>query len=123
LKTYDFGAFILKPIETYHDVRNMSYMLNLKPITLYYATDTSKLDYLDCLRNLDYYFVERNYNEEEMQQRIQEKMLNGEYVYENRVINSHMSEEDTNDFLKEMMGDNSQFVYCHQHKDKEVKQE
>lgn len=117
-KTYTFGSFILTPIETYHDVRNMSYKINFMPITMYYATDTSKLDYLDCLRNLDYYFVEANYSREELEQRIEEKMLNGDYVYEKRVLNSHMSMEDTNEFLMEMMGDNSKCIYCHQHLEK-----
>lgn len=96
----------------------MSYMVDFKPITMYYATDTSKLDYLDCLKGLNYYFVENNYSEEEINKRIEEKQLNGEYVYEYRVKNSHMSSEEVNSFLIEMMGENSQFVYCHQHKDK-----
>lgn len=111
------------PIDTYHDIENTSYKIDLKPITLYYATDTCKLDYLDCLKNLDYYFIEKNYAEEEINKRIEEKMLNGEYVYETRVKNSHMSAEETNKFLEEMMGNNSKFVYCHQHIEKENKDE
>ena len=115
LKEYDLGLFTIKPIDTYHDIPNTSYLINLKPIKVYYATDTYKLDYLDCLRGLDYYFVEKNYNEEEITKRIEEKELNGEYIYEKRVLNSHMSEEETNKFLLEMMNDNSKYVYCHQH--------
>lgn len=121
LKKYDLGKFIIKPIDTYHDVSNTSYLIDLKPIKIYYATDTYKLDYLDCLRGLDYYFVEKNYNEEEIKKRIEEKELNGEYVYEKRVLNSHMSEEEINKFLLEMMNDNSQYVYCHQHIEREEK--
>lgn len=120
-KAYDFGAFTLIPLETYHDVRNMSYRVDFLPTTIYYATDTSKLDYFECLRNLDYYFVEKNYDEEEIDKRIEGKKLNGEYVYETRVKNSHLSNEETNKFLEEMMGDNSKFVYCHQHIEKEEK--
>lgn len=118
-KTYDFGAFRLIALETYHDVRNMSYMIDFKPITIYYATDTCKLDYYDCLKKLDYYFVEKNYDEEEINKRIEEKTLNGEYIYETRVKNSHLSNEETNKFLEEMMGENSKFIYCHQHQLKE----
>ena len=116
MKEYDFGAFNLKPIETYHDVRNMSYKVDFKPVTVYYATDTKKLDYLDCLKGLDYYFVENNYSREELQERIKEKEEKGEFVYEYRVKETHMSAEEVNSFLIEMMNDNSQFVYCHQHK-------
>lgn len=118
MRLYDFGKFRLRPIYTYHDVENTSYLVDLKPITLYYATDTYKLDYHDCLHGINYYFVENNYSQEEIQKRIEEKELNGEYVYEKRVLNSHMSAEDVNSFLIEMMTDDSQFVYCHQHKDK-----
>lgn len=123
LKEYDLGLFTIKPIDTYHDVPNTSYLINLKPIRVYYATDTSRLEYLDCLRGLDYYFVERNYSEEELKQRIEEKELNSEYVYEYRVLNSHMSEEETNKFLMEMMSDNSRYIYCHEHKEKERENE
>lgn len=120
-KAYNFGKFMLIPLETYHDVRNMSYRVDFLPTTIYYATDTNRLDYFECLRNLDYYFVEKNYDEGEIDRRIEEKTLNGEYVYETRVKNSHMSAEETNKFLEEMMGDNSKFIYCHQHTEKEDK--
>lgn len=119
MKTYDLGVCFITPIDTYHDVPNTSYLIDLKPIKLYYATDTYKLDYLSCLKNLDYYFIEKNYNEEEIKARIEEKQLNGEFTYEYRVLNSHMSEEETNKFLLSMMGDNSKFIYCHEHKRKE----
>ena len=118
-KTYDLGAFMLTPIETYHDVRNMSYKVDFKPITIYYATDTNKLDYLECLKGLDYYFVEENYSEKELENRIEEKESRGEFAYEKRVKETHLSAEEVNSFLIEMMGSNSKFVYCHQHREKE----
>lgn len=123
MQEYNLGLFTIKAIPTYHDVQNTSYLINFKPTTVYYATDTYKLDYLDCLRNLNYYFVERNFSEEEINKRIEEKMLNNEYSYEVRVKNSHMSEEETNKFLMEMMGKESQFIYCHQHIDKYIEKE
>lgn len=118
-KEYDFGLFRVRPISTYHDVDNYSYIVNFKPITMYYATDTCKLDYLDCLKGLDYYFIESNYSIEEIEKRVEEKQLNGEYIYEKRVINSHLSKEDCNDFLMKMMNDNSEYIYLHQHIEKE----
>lgn len=118
-KTYDFGAFNLTPIETYHDVQNMSYKADFKPTTIYYATDTYKLDYLDCLKGLDYYFVEDNYSKEELENRIREKEQRGEFAYERRVKTTHLSAEDVNSFLITMMGGNSKFIYCHQHKKEE----
>jgi hypothetical protein len=118
-KTYDLGAIRITPIETKHDVRNMSYKVDFKPTTLYYATDTSELDYLECLKGLDYYFIEANYSEEELENRIKMKEELGEFVYEDRVRHTHLSKEQANSFLIEMMGNNSKFVYCHQHKNKE----
>lgn len=117
-KTYDLGLFEVTPIETYHDVPNTSYKVNFKPITMYYATDTSKLNYLDCLKGLDYYFVENNYSNEELEQRIKKKEETGEFAYEYRVKETHMAAEEVNSFLIEMMTKDSKFVYCHQHKDK-----
>ena len=105
------------PIDTYHDVPNTSYKIDFKPITVYYATDTCKLDYLDCLRGLSYYFVENNYSNEELEKRIKEKEERGEFAYEYRVRNTHLPAEEVNSFLIEMMTNNSQFVYCHQHKE------
>lgn len=118
-KAYNFGAFTLIALETHHDVRNMSYRIDFMPITLYYATDTYKLDYYTCLKHLDYYFVEENYSEKELENRIEEKEARGEYAYERRVRETHLSAEEVNSFLIEMMGSNSKFVYCHQHKDEE----
>lgn len=109
------------PIDTYHDVENTSYKIDFKPITMYYATDTCKLDYLDCLKGLDYYFIEKNYAEEEINKRIEEKTLNGEYVYEIRVKNTHLSEEEADKFLMAMMGEDSKYIYCHQHEEREEK--
>ena len=122
-KTYDLGAFKLTPIETIHDVRNMSYKVDFLPITVYYATDTSKLYYLDCLKGLDYYFVEKNYSEQELENRIKEKNERGEYAYEYRVRETHLSAEEVNSFLIEMMGDNSKFIYCHEHKERKKENE
>jgi Cft2 family RNA processing exonuclease len=121
-KTYDLGLFKVMPIDTYHDVENTSYRLDFKPITMYYATDTSKLDYLECLKGLNYYFVENNYSRKELEERIKEKEEKGEFIYEYRVLDTHMSEEDINSFLIEMMTDESKYVYCHQHKKKEVEE-
>lgn len=99
----------------------MSYFVFLNPTTLYYATDTVKLEYLDCLKNLDYYFLEANYSEDELRERLKEKQENGEYSYEYRVLKTHLSKEECDRFLITMMGDNSQAIYCHQHIDKEKK--
>jgi hypothetical protein len=114
-KTYDLGAFNLTPIATIHDVRNMSYKVDFKPITVYYATDTNKLDYLECLKHLDYYFVEVNYDEKTLQKHIEESIENHDsnIFYLERVRETHLSKEECMSFLIENMGNNSQFVELH----------
>ena len=77
-KTYDLGKFTIKPIETYHDVENTSYLVDFKPITMYYATDTRELPNDECLKGIDYYFIEMNYNEELIEKHIQECLDNGD---------------------------------------------
>ena len=116
MKEYDFGAFNLKPIETYHDVRNMSYKIDFKPVTVYYATDTKKLDYLDCLKGLDYYFVENNYRDDIINFHIQEAKENNDInklFYLERTLKNHLSKSDCDSFLIENMTNNSSYVYLH----------
>ena len=84
---------------------------------LLYAVDTSKIDHI-VAKEYDYYFVEGNYDEEEIELRQQEKELNGEFIIETRIKNSHLSKQQCDEFLMEMMGENSEYIYCHQHIEK-----
>ena len=113
-KTYDLGKFLITPIETYHDVSNTSYKIDFKPITIYYATDTSHLDNLDCLKGLDYYFIESNYMEDILKQHILDCEDEGTLMYLKRVPQSHLSYEQANSFLIENMGENSEYIYVHE---------
>lgn len=116
-KTYDLGKFTIKPIETYHDVENTSYLVNFKPITMYYATDTRELPNDECLGGLNYYFIESNYNEELMQEHIQECLDNGDsenkLFYLQRAMNNHLSSKKTYDFLIENMKNDSKYILLH----------
>lgn len=85
---------------------------------LFYATDCNNLDGIFA-PSYDYYLVEANYEEEEIQQRMDEKKANGEYAYEWQVIHNHLSRAKAERWLANNAGDNSQFVFMHQHQDKE----
>lgn len=88
--------------------------VNSNALTLMYATDTSEIDHIE-LKNLDYYFIEANYVESELEERMQAKLEAGEYAYEMRVKGSHLSQEQTDKWLSDNAGENSKFVYMHQH--------
>ena len=112
-KTYDLGPFKIKPIETYHDVPNTSYLVNFKPYTLYYATDTCKLPDDNCLKNLNLYLIEANYKQETLQRHLKE-CTQEELVYLQRVPKTHLSWNQANTFLIENMGENSEYQYIHE---------
>ena len=116
-KIYDLGKFTVKPIETYHDVQNTSYLINFKPNTMYYATDTYKLPNDECLKGLNYYFIEANYNEELLEEHINQALESedseNKLFYLNRVKATHLSSKQAVDFLLENMSDTSEYIYLH----------
>lgn len=115
-KSYDYGAFQVSPIRLYHDVDNCGWRIFLNGEKAIYMTDTSTLDGISA-RNYDLYLVEANYTEEEIAQRIREKQQAGFYVYEYRVLQTHLSKEQADKWLLENLGERSEIVYLHRHKE------
>lgn len=116
-KIYDYTAFRVSPVILYHDVKNYGYRLYKGGERAIYATDTSHLQGITA-KNYDLYLIEANYDEEELQERIRLKQGTGEYIYENRVINTHLSKDQADAFLLENMSEDSEYVYLHCHKEK-----
>lgn len=114
---YDYKIFSIEPIELFHDVPNCGYKLEINNKKLIYATDTNSLEHIEA-KNYDLYLVEGNYEVEELEQKIKDKQEKGEFVYENRVKETHMSKGATNDWLIKNMVESSQFIYMHEHKEK-----
>ena len=85
---------------------------------LFYCTDMNNLNGITA-PNYDLYMVEANYDDAEIQAKIAEKKLNGEYIYELGVLHNHMSLAKINDWLYANMGQNSAYIYMHCHQDKE----
>lgn len=65
---------------------------------VFYATDMGNLNGITA-SYYDLYLVEANYRDEEIQAKIAEKKVNGEYIYERRVLRDHMSEQDAIDWV------------------------
>ncbi len=116
-KIYDYRDFKVIPIKLYHDVPNCGYKLKINRNKLIYATDTNKIDHI-IAKNYDFYFIEGNYeSEEELEQRKMDKLLKGEYYYEDRVKETHLSKVQATEWLMENMGNNSKYIFIHEHKE------
>lgn len=85
-------------------------------------TDTKHVDGI-VAKDYDLYLIEANYGEDEIQERIRLKEEQGAFINEYRTINSHLSVEQATDFLLKNMGDNSEYAFIHQHKDKKKENE
>lgn len=120
-KKYNYGVFQIVPILLYHDVSNCGYRIFYKDEKILYATDTNTLSGIKA-KGYSLYLVEANYSDEELKERIKEKEQKGQFVYEYRVANSHLSLEQCNDFLLANIGDNSTAIYMHGHKEKELQE-
>ena len=85
---------------------------------LFYATDTNNLNGITA-KGYNLYLVEANYTEADIQDRIAEKKINGEYVYEKRVMREHLSKEKADDWLCANMAAYSEYIYMHGHQEKD----
>ena len=113
-KKYDYKAFKVVPIYLYHDVPNCGYRIFIQDKKCIYATDTKCLDGISA-KGYDLYLIEGNYSEDEIQERINQKLENNQYINEYRTMKTHLSKEQCSKFLLENMTENSEYVFMHQH--------
>lgn len=112
------ASITVEPVPLSHDVPNCGYKIGLPAGNVFYATDTANLNGISA-PNYDLYLVEANYEEEEIMEKISEHKANGEYAYERRVLNTHLSKAQCDDFIYSNIGPTGQYVYLHCHQDKE----
>lgn len=111
---YDYKLFKIVPIKLYHDVSQCGYRVLFDDYRVIYMTDTNTVEGISA-KNYDLYLVEANYDEEEMQERIKKKQQECQYVYEFRAKNNHLSKQQASEFLLNNMGENSEYVFMHEH--------
>lgn len=92
------------------------YVAPRSALKVFYATDTADLNGIEA-KDFDYYFIEANYRKKDIMERIAEKRENGGYIYEDRVLRTHMSKETVDKWLADNLGYDSTYVYLHQHVD------
>lgn len=113
---YDYGICHVIPVSLVHDVPNCGYKLHFPAGKVFYATDTNNLNGITA-RNYDLYMVEANYEDEEIKARIDAKKEAGEYAYEKRVLQNHLSQAKCDDFIYRNIGPGGEYVYLHRHVD------
>ncbi len=111
---YDYRLFKIVPIKLYHDVPQCGYRVLFDDYKVIYATDTRTLEGITA-KNYDLYLIEGNYEDEELEERIRKKQEVQQYCYEYRARYTHLSKGQASDFLLENMGDNSEYVFMHEH--------
>lgn len=121
-KIYDYKICKISPIVLYHDCEIYGLRIFIGNEKAIFITDTCTVEGI-VAKDYQWYFVEANYGEEEIQERIQEKQKNGQYCYELRTIKTHLSLEQASAFLLENMRKDSEYVFLHQHKEKRKKTE
>lgn len=122
---YKYGLITVIPFMLRHNVQNCGWKvwifwsaMAIKPERLLYATDTVSMDGVEA-KDYDLYLLECNHHEDEIQAKIAEKTASGQFSYEVRAAQTHLSWEKAMAWLSENQGPNSKFIPMHQHVDKE----
>jgi len=108
---------IIKPECLFHNVPNCGWHIWFGEEKLFYATDTGTLDGIEA-KDYDLYMIEANHTQAEIEERIREKEAAGEFIYETAAQQNHLSREQALEWLARNMGQQSRYVFLHQHKDR-----
>jgi phosphoribosyl 1,2-cyclic phosphodiesterase len=119
---YNYGLFKVSPVKLKHNAPNCGFRLFFDNEKAFYATDTGTLDGIQA-KNYDFYFVEANHTEQELQDRIAEKAENGGYIYELDVAENHLSKEKADNWIYQNISENGVYVYLHGHINKNERKE
>lgn len=118
-KQYSYSSSLkISPVKLTHNVPNCGYKIFVNDMKLFYATDTGNLDGIEA-KGYDLYMVESNHETNEILQRIKYKLQSGEYSYETEAIKNHLSKEKADEFIYANIGPNSQYIYMHQHEERD----
>lgn len=118
----------IKNFPLFHDVSNCGWKISVinyewnpyngaepEYLKALYATDTSKI--LTEAKDFDLYLVEANYEDEEVQERIDQQIIAGkDYIHEYKAMRNHLSHQAMLDFVAANAGPNSLYVPLHGHR-------
>lgn len=112
-KIYDYGSFKISPITLYHDCKTFGYRIFKGSHKLIHCTDTAHLLGITAC-NYDEYYLESNYNSDTIWDTINALESQGKYAYMRGSINTHLSEQQCNEFFYTNKKDNSKLIRLHQ---------
>jgi ribonuclease BN (tRNA processing enzyme) len=118
---YGYRDFCLIAFELTHDVPNCGYKICVNAPSgattfknIFYATDCANLDGIEA-KGYDLYLIEANHGKAEIGARIYNKVKAGEYAYEKRARDTHLSREAAEDFIYRNIKPNGLYVFLHCH--------
>ena len=115
---YDYGAFQVETFELFHDVPNYGIRVFSQGQKAVYIVDTGHLEGVEAW-DYDLYLVEANHTTAEIEERAAEKQDAGQFAYEIRAAENHLSYEQAIDWLTENMTSRGIWVPMHQHVEQE----
>ena len=115
---YNYGICEVLPVPLVHDVPNCGYKVHCPGGRMIYATDTVNLNGI-MAKDYDLYMIEANYEDEEIRQRISDKKAKGQYIYERRVLQTHLSKSNCDNWVYQNAGPMSEILYLHGHREDE----
>lgn len=110
------GGLTVVPEPLFHNVPNCGYHIYMDGERLFYATDTGTLDGI-VAKGYDLYLVEANHTRADIVARAAAKQAAGEYAYEFKAAENHLSREQTEDWLYQNMGPRSLYAFLHGHEE------
>lgn len=116
-KVYDYGICKISPVMLSHDVPNYGLRIFIDEEKAIYIVDTRTVEGIQA-ENYQWYFIESNYAENDLEQRIISKTATGRYCYELNVADRHLSNEQAAEWLLDNIGENSKYIYMHQHRER-----
>lgn len=114
-QVYNYGSFSISPVTLYHDVKNFGYRIFKDGTKIIHCTDTAHLQGITA-KDYNLYCIESNYNEDTVFQIIEKLESEGKFAHQRGAINSHLSEQQCNDFFFKNKGPESILVRLHETK-------
>ncbi len=104
----------ISPVLLKHDVPNCGWKIKTPNFKAIYATDTRDLNDV-VAKDYDLYMIEGNYSEKDIVDRVKQKLNDGDFIYENRVVNTHLSTEQAERWIANNAGQKSKYILLHGH--------
>ena len=111
---YQYSNFNIATFKLYHDVETVGYRIFFEKFNVFFATDTITLDGITA-KDYDYYFIECNFDEDTVLDKIYDKREKGEFVHNIGSLNSHLSMQRAHEFVLKNVSDVKKYEFIPLH--------